>query len=283
VNICDSTRLIRRMLGGLVPVISETTYRGFRKFSQELPSLYALFCWALIVPIFLLMISGCGRYKEELESAKQQIEKLNFDVKRLTEESARLSQEKGRLTDDFNALSDKNARTQRELDELIKAKGALSAENKEFKKKYSSAEEEITSLKAEKAKLTQEVEELKKRAANMVPPPPPLAAMPTGVPPEKQLEELSPCDAVVAFMKASEGIIRQQKGTERTKLLEQIEQQYAPKMKGAPEKAIKAAKSWVQQGTKLWDKSDNNSSFRLLQLRNTVLEACGKSAGEAGF
>ncbi|WP_157212280.1 hypothetical protein [Desulfomonile tiedjei] len=171
------------------------------------------------------------------------------------------------------------------MDDLNKTKAALSGENKELKKKYGAVEEEISSLKTEKAKLTQEVEELKKRAANMVPSPGPLAAMPTEVTPEKakQPEELSPCDAVLAFMKASERVVRQQKGGERTKALEQVKQQYAPKMKGAPEKARKAAQDWVKEGTKFWDKSSDESSFRLLQLRNTVLETCGKSAREAGF
>jgi hypothetical protein len=84
-------------------------------------------------------------------------------------------------------------------------------------------------------------------------------------------------------MKASEGIVRQHKGTERTKLLEQVRQQYAPRMKGAPEKAIKAAENWVKEGSKFWDQSGGDGVFSLLQLRNTVLEACGKSPDAAGL
>jgi outer membrane murein-binding lipoprotein Lpp len=285
VNICDSTPLMRRIPGVLIHVIPETAYKRFKNFCRELPSLYTLFCWALMAGILSFMVSGCASYKEELDSAKQQIEKLNSDVKRLTEETARLKQEESRLRDDSKTVSDKNAQMQRELDELSKAKAALSAENKEIRKKHSVAEEQITALKLERDRLAQGVEELKKRVTEMAPPPKSPAATPTEVGPqsEKPLEDLSPCDAVLAFMKASEGIVRQHKGTERTKLLEQLKQQYAPRMKGAPEKAVKAAEDWVKEGVQLWDQSHGEGVFNLLRLRNTVLEACGKSPNGAGF
>jgi chromosome segregation ATPase len=231
------------------------------------------------------MVSGCGRYKEELESAKQQIQKLSSEVERLSAEVARLNQEKSRLSDDTKVVSDKNTRMQRDLDDLNKAKAALSAENKELLKKNKAADEQIDSLNREKARLAQEIEELKKRAAQMTPPPTSPAGMPTEVGPQstKQSAELSPCDAVIAFMKASEAVVRQQKGTERTKSLEHVKQQFAPKMKGAPEKAIKAAENWVKEGSRFWDQFGGDGAFSLLQLRNTVLEACGKSPDAAGF
>jgi outer membrane murein-binding lipoprotein Lpp len=283
VNIYYSTRLMRRMLGVVGHVTSETTHRSFRSFDQKLPSFYALFCWALIVSILLLMVSGCG--KAELESAKQQIQKLSSEVERSTEEVARLNQEKSRLSDDSKVASDKNTRMQRDLDDLNKAKGALSAENKELLKKNKVAEDQIASLNSEKARLVQEIEELKKSGAQMAPPPTSPAGVPTEVGPQsaKQPEEPSPCDAVIAFMKASEAIVRQQKGTERTKSLEQVKQQFAPKMKGAPEKAIKAAENWVKEGSRFWDQHGGEGAFSLLQLRNTVLDACGKSPDAAGF
>jgi outer membrane murein-binding lipoprotein Lpp len=275
---------MKRMMGVLGQVMAETTYRRFRSFAQGLPSLCVLSCWALIVSVLLLTVSGCGRYKEEFESAKQQIEKLNSEAKRLTAEVTLLNEEKNRLSDDSKTLSDKNARMQRELDELNKAKGVLAAENKDLKRKYGTAEEEIATLKREKAHLAKEIEELKKRMAELAPPPtPPVAATPTDIGPQSGREGSSPCDQVLAFMKASEGIVRQHKGSERTKLLEQVKQQYAPSMKGAPEKAIRAAEDWVKEGAKFWDKSSDDSTFRLLRLRNIVLEACGKSATGAGF
>lgn len=284
-NITDSTGSMRRKSRALGLVISERAYRNSTTFTRGLPSRYGLFSWALIVTISLFMISGCGRYKEELESAKQQIEQLNSQVKRLTEETARLNTEKNRLSDESKALSDKNTQMQKELDDLYKAKAALSSENKEMMKKNSVADEEIASLKREKAHLTKEVEELKKRTADMATPAKPPAATTTEVGPQsaKQLEELSPCDAVLAFMKASEGIVRQQQGTERAKALEQAHQQYAPRMKGAPQKAIKAAEDWVKEGTKYWDRSPDVALYRVLQLRNIALDACAKSPSQSGF
>lgn len=285
VNIFDSTGLMRRMLGVIATLIRETTHRASGNFAWQFPSRNAFFAWVVIVSISLLVVSGCSRYKEELESAKQQIEKLSSEVSRLTEEVARLSREKSRLSDDSKTLSDKNTRMQRELDELNKAKAALSAENQEIRKQNSSAEKEIAALKGEKARLTKEVEELNKRVAQLAPTPTSPAGVPTevGTQRAKQQEELSPCDAVIAFMKASEAVVRNQKGTERTKSLDQVKQQFAPKMKGAPEKAIKAAESWVKEGSKFWDQSGGEGTFRLLQLRNTVLDACGKSPDAAGF
>ncbi|MCL5123519.1 MAG: hypothetical protein M1511_03270 [Deltaproteobacteria bacterium] len=283
-NISDSTRTMRRILSVLGRAIFPRTDGSFTYFAKDLRSRHVFYC-ALIVTVLLFMVSGCGRQKEELDSAKQQIEKLDSEIKKLTEEAARLNQEKDRRSDDLKTLSDRNTRIQGELDGLNKANAGLFAENKEIKKKNSLASEEIASLKREKDQLVGKIEELRKQRVDNGPQPKAYTAGPNEVGPEssKKLEELSPCDAVIAFMKASEAIVRQQKGAERTKSLEQVKQQFTPRMKGAPEKAIKAAEDWVKEGTKFWDKPSEGSTFRLLRLRNTVLEACGKSPKGAGF
>jgi len=257
----------------------------YRSFAQEMPSVYVLLCWSLVVSILLLTVSGCGRYKEELKNSKQQIEKLNSEVKKLTEETARLNQEKSSLSDNLRSLSDKNAQMDRKLANLNESKLALAAENSDLNKKISLADGEIASLNREKKRLAQEVEDIKKRVAITTPQPTSPSTIPTrgGQVNTKQLEELSPCGAVLAFMKESEGIVRNQRGPERTKSLEQAHQQYAPRMKGAPEKAIKAAQDWVKEGTKYWDRSPEVELYRVLQLRNIALEACGKSPTESGF
>ena len=213
-NICDSSRTTRRMSRVLRQTTCEATFGSLMSSCRELPPLYVL-RWALIVTILLFIVSGCGRYKEELESAKQQIEKLNSEVKRLTDEVARLKGES-------KAISDKNAQMQRELDALNKAKTALFDENQEMRKKDSLAREQIATLQREKAKLAQEVEQLKERPADMAPPTPSPATMSTGVRPRstKELEELSPCDAVIAFMNACEPIAKHPRVAERTKLFE---------------------------------------------------------------
>jgi cell division protein FtsB len=284
VNIRDSSQLTRRVWPMRSKRPAEKGCENSRCFLQKLPSPNVLICWATVLSFLLLMVSGCG-YKDELEGAKQQIEKLNFELKRLTDETSRLKQETNRLSEESKILSEKNARIQRDLDDLNKAKAALSSENKELQRRNKASEEEIASLRGEKAGLIQEIEKLKKPVAEITPPPGSPAAVPTEVGSQsaKQQKELSPCDAVLAFMKASEAVVRQQKGEERAKSLRNVREQYAPKMKGAPDRAIKAAEDWVKEGVKLWDESHGEGVFRLLQLRNTVLDACGKSLTESGL
>jgi hypothetical protein len=278
VNIFDFTKRKRRISGIVFEAIFGTAISSGKIYPRLSPR-YAYFsCWVLVATVSLLVLSGCGTYKEELDSAKQQIEKLNLEIKKLTEEKSRLNQERTRLSDDSKSLSEKNTRLQRDWDDMNKAKAACLSESEETKNKFAAAEAEIAALKADKTRLVQEIEELKKRATETAPLSTPHTAVPTEVSPRgtKHLEELGPCEAVFAFMNASEGIVRQQKGEERTKSLEQLRLQYAPKMKGAPEKAIKAATDWVKEFSKSWDKTHGDSVFRLVSLRNIVSEACGK-------
>ncbi len=261
---------------------SEKACGSFRGFARELPSFYALFRWTLLLSVLLLMISGCGR--KELEDAKQQINNLTAENQKLTELSASLDKDKNRLNEEIKTLSDKSSRMQRELDDSNKSKAALTDESKKLKDKITLMEEELARLNREKAQHAEEIEEYKRRLAESVP-----LSKPSGIVPGqigstgKTEEELSPCDAVIAFMKSSEQVIRQQKGNERTKSLEQVKTQFSPRMQGAPAKAVKAAEDWVKEGAKFWDKSPDDAVFRLLKLRNIVLDACGKSPDTSGF
>jgi len=261
---------------------SEKACGSFRGFARELPSFYVLFYWTILLGVLLLMISGCGR--KELEDAKQQINNLTAENQKLTELSASLNKDKTRLNEEIKTLSDKNARMQRDLDDSNKSKAALTDESKKLKDKITLMEEELARLNREKAQHAAEIEDCKKRLADSVPISRPSGKLPgeigtTG----KTEEELSPCDAVIAFMKTSEQVVRQQKGNERTKSLEEVKTQYSPRMQGAPAKAVKAAEDWVKEGTRFWDKSPDDAVFRMLQLRNIVLDACGKSPDTTGF
>ena len=261
---------------------SEKACGRFRGVTRGLPSIYGLFCWAVLLSVLLLMISGCGR--KELEDAKQQINSLTAENQKLTELSASLDKDKNRLNEQVKTLSDKNSRMQRDLDESNKSKAALTDDNKKLKDKITAMEQELARLNREKAALASEIEEYKKRLAESTPISRPSGNVPGEIGPVgKTEEEASPCDSVMAFMKASEQVIRQQKGKERTKSLEQVKAQYSPRMKGAPAKAVKAAEDWVKEGAKFWDQSPDDAVFRLLQLRNIVLDACGKSPDAAGF
>jgi septal ring factor EnvC (AmiA/AmiB activator) len=212
VNIFDFTHRKRPISGSVFETIFGTASSSGKIYPRLSPQ-YAYFsCWLLVATFSLFVLSGCGTYKDELDSAKQQIEKLNLEIKKLTEEGTRLNQEKNRLSDDSKTLSDKNTQIQRDLDDLNKAKAACLSENKEIKNKYAVVVEEIAALKREKAKLNQEIEELKKRVAETAPLSTSPTTMQTEVLAPKRLEELGPCEVVFAFMNASEGIIRQLKG-----------------------------------------------------------------------
>jgi hypothetical protein len=262
--------------------VFENACGSFRGVAGGWPSFYGVFRWTVLLSVLLLMISGCGR--KELEDAKQQIDKLTAENKKLTELSASLDNDKNRLNQELKTLSDKNSRMQRELDQLNKSRATLSDENKKLKEKSSAIEQEIASLKSEKSRQAQEIEDLKKRLNDLAPPSKSPALIPGEIGPQgSQPKELSPCDAIIEFMKVSEQVVRQQKGNERARSLDQVHKQYSPRMKGAPQKAIKAAEDWVKEGTKFWDQSPDDAVFRLLQLRNTVLNACGKSPDSAGF
>lgn len=285
-TISDSTRSIRcrvRKLGWIILSRLDGLHKNLHLRSS---SFSTCFCVALIVSVSLLMVSGCSRYKEELEGAKGQIEKLNAEVKKLTAEVTRLNQEKSRLGNESKALSEKKARMQRELDHLTKSHEALSAENKEMKKKMNMADDNIASLKQEKARLGEELADLKKRSPDVVQSPRAPVTTPGKVASQSPKQrQVTPCDAVIDFMKVSNGIIKQRSGAERTNMLEQVRQEYEPKMKGAPEKAIKAAQDWVKEGSKFrgTSKSDDDALFRLIRLRNAALKACGKTPEEAGI
>lgn len=122
------------------------------------------------------------------------------------------------------------------------------------------------------------------RLAELAAPPQSPAGVPTEIGQVAQAkEELSPCDAVIEFMKTSKGIIQQQKGKEGAKSLEQIKKQYAPRMQGAPAKAVKAAKDWVKEGTKSWDHVSALNIRERNRLLGVVQDACGKSSDSDGL
>jgi hypothetical protein len=245
-------------------------------FVTRLSKIAAFSAKLCLVCLAMVLVAGWGSM--ELEDAKQQINSLTAENKKSTELSSSLDNEKSRLGEELKTVADKNSRMQREPEDLNKSKAALSDENKKLKEKNSAIDDEIASLNREKARQAQETEEFKKRLAEMAPP----AKSPVAIPTEiglaaKSKEEISPCDAVIGFMKTSEGIIKQQKGKEGTDSLEQVKKQYAPRMQGAPAKAIKAAEDWVKEGTKLWDHAPRLIIPERNRLLGVVQDACGKS------
>jgi archaellum component FlaC len=245
----------------------------------------------LIVGLVVVVISGCGRYKQDLEEAKQRIDSLTADNKKCSEIVANLEKEKRGLTEERQAVDTKIDTLLKEIGDLKKTNAALSDELNKLKKNNNELSADLNSLRREKADLAQQIEELKRRAdAAARQDQSPATGRGEGTPltvvgqkMSKAPENTSPCEAVLAFMKAIEQVVRSYKSEQRNDMLEKVKQEYGPRMKGAPEKAIKNAEAWSDEMINSWDKPGDNTVFNLLSKRNAVLDACAKKPGDAGF
>lgn len=245
----------------------------------------------LLVCLVVALCFGCGRYKEELDSAKHHIDELNGEIRRLTEANATLDKEKSRLGDEIKALSNKTVGLEKDVAELKKSKASLEDENAKLQKRSGELQEQMNSLDRQKTELEVQVQGLKKGIAELTPTEKPSqietpekapGQMP-GQSVSKLSEKLSPCDAVIEFMKRSGEIVRQHKGEQRKKMLQQVKEELVARMKEAPPKAVKAAEAWVKELTTYWDKPHEKFVYNLLTKRNEALDACGKTPEEAGF
>ena len=250
-----------------------------------------LFTRLCLVTLAVVAVSGCGTYKEELESAKQQIQLLTQETQSLKNNFARLEEEKNKLNEEMKILTEKDKVLRDQVAALEKAKASLAGELDTANKKMEATQREFESLKKQKKDLESEVEKLKKTP----PPPPPLpkeserpstGAPAISTPPQSvssPQQTMSPCDALIQYMKKCQAIIRQFKAEERTQKLTQVKQEFAPRMQGAPEKALKAAENWVEEVIRVWDDPREDSAFIILSNKDVVLKSCNKTPEEAGF
>lgn len=242
-----------------------------------------------LVCLAVALCFGCGKYKEELENQKQQIDRLHSEVQRLSENLGSLEKEKTRLGDDLKGLSDKNTGLQKEVGDLKKAQDAAEEDNTKLRKRNSELQDELESLKRQKADLEREVGELNKRLSEFGPPQKPAQAQPPTAGPQATAGQVSvpagitPCDAVILYMKRSAAIIKLNQGEQRANLLKQLRREMSKSMKGAPAKAVKSADAWVKEMSATWDKRSDDSIYNLLTSRNAALDACGKKPEDAGF
>jgi len=245
----------------------------------------------LLLCIVVALCFGCGRYKEELEAAKQQIGKLNSEIGSLNEAKTKLDKEVSRLSDELKAESNKRAQLERQVSGLQSAKASWEEEKGKLAKKNSELQEQVNSLGKQKANLEREVQGLKKSLADAASSQRPSQREVSEKPSEetavraasKPPEGTSPCDALVDFMRKAREIVRLNKGEQRKKLLEQLRQEYAGRIKAAPPQAVKAAEDWVTELNRSWDKPHERTTYNLLTKRNAALEACGKKPEEAGL
>ncbi len=245
----------------------------------------------LLATLVVVIVSGCGRHKQDLDEAKQRIDNLTAENKRYSEIIANLEKDKRRLTEERQAVDTKIDTLRRELRDLEKSKVALSEEISELKKRNGELLADVNSLRREKADVSQQIEESKPRTADSVkgtiqtPSDRPDERTPlVGAGPKmpKAAENMSPCEALQAFMDASEQMVRSYKGGQRTDMLEKVKHEYAPRIKGAPEKAIRNAQAWVDELSSSWDQMRNDTVFNLLIRSNAVADACKKNPSDTG-
>ena len=101
----------------------------------------------LIVGLVVVVVSGCGRYKQDLEEAKLRIDSLTADNKKCSEIVASLEKDKRHLTDERQAVDTKIDTLLKEIGDLKKTNVALSDELNKLKKKNSELSADLNSLR----------------------------------------------------------------------------------------------------------------------------------------
>jgi len=289
-----SLRLTQRTCHSAEAAVGDTLLGhgdGGDSVPKEKRTVFALAMRLLLATLVVVIVSGCGRHKQDLDEAKQRIDNLTAENKRYSEIIANLEKDKRRLTEERQAVDTKIDTLRRELRDLEKSKVALSEEISELKKRNGELLADVNSLRREKADVSQQIEESKPRTADSVKrtiqtasdrPDERTPLIGAGPKMPKSAENMSPCEALQAFMDASEQMVRSYKGGQRTDMLEKVKHEYAPRIKGAPEKAIRNAQAWVDELSSSWDQMRNDTVFNLLIRSNAVADACKKNPSDTG-
>lgn len=242
----------------------------------------------IVMCLSVAMLAGCG--KQELEEAKARNAELTAQNQQLSGTIARLETEKSSISKELASEKDRNATVADELAQVKKAHADSTKRTEELDKKVGQLDTEILTLKQEKERLSAEVDELRKQA---VQPPaqtsilpeergemPSTMESPSGSTPQASM---TPCKALVEYMRQARSVIQRSKGGERKSKLDELRSGYASKTREAPESARKAADEWVKEMSSSWDNVQDDTLFRILQLKNAAISACGLSPNEAGL
>lgn len=244
-----------------------------------------IFSWWCVVFFLIpgLLTSGCVS-KEDLEKAESKLSKVTTENKELSDQIAGLQQEKTRLTDESAQGKKEIEDLKVEIDKLKLMNTAIEKRSQKLGEDFETSKQENVKLTTDLKSATKEIEELKKRIADF-PAKGPEQPFQQGSaqPVVKPNENLTPCDAVLEFMRASAQVVRSSKGDERNKALNKLKTDYAEKWSGAPKKAIDSAQAWVKELSRSWDKHHEDTVLQLLKHKKSVLKACGKDDSEAGF
>jgi uncharacterized protein YoxC len=100
-------------------------------------------CFAVRVPgvliaficLCMLVFSGCGKYREELEQAKREIEQATSVNRQLTETANRLEREKSALIEQVQGLSETNESLVKDMKNLKLANSQLLKQKEELEDK----------------------------------------------------------------------------------------------------------------------------------------------------
>ena len=248
-----------------------------------------------VILVAVLVAAGCARYKEELETAKQKVEQLTAETKLLKQKIAQLEHKEEKARKDLQRLDEECSKLRAEGKILTLRNERLSEETKKVQEANKELKKQVADLKEEKKDLSRKLEESKTKQIAQEPRPLTRPEPAERIPP-KRLSEAgpvveageqqiagTPCEAMIQYMRKAGNVIRQLKGEERIRMLQQLKTTYAAKMQGAPKEAVTAARKWVEELSAAWDKTSKDALFKLLVHRNRALKACGKTPAEAGF
>jgi septal ring factor EnvC (AmiA/AmiB activator) len=134
---------------------------------KKMRTAFVLATRVLIVGLVVVVVSGCGRYKQDLEEAKLRIDSLAADNKKCSEIVANLEKEKRGLTEERQAVDTKIDTLLKEIGDLKKTNAALSDELNKLKKNNNELSADLNSLRQEKSDLSKQIDELKNRFTNL--------------------------------------------------------------------------------------------------------------------
>ncbi len=245
----------------------------------------------VITCLIPLIFSGCGKYREELDQAKQDIERLTSANKQLTEKVGRLETEKSKLDTEVKELRESNESLNKDLENLKRTHAQVLKEKGQLEDNAKALQQDIQAVKSTNDDLRREIEGLKAALAppaisrikkEEIPVPKDSLIKSEAVQPEKPAAE-DPCEALVQYMRQVAAAVRIVPKEERSQRLEQLKREYGPIIQSAPAKAKVAAESWVTELVQGWDKPGDDIVYSLLRKRDEALKACKREPGKAGF
>jgi septal ring factor EnvC (AmiA/AmiB activator) len=236
----------------------------------------------ILMCLSLAILTSCETDKKNLEKAKAEISELTAKNQQLADVKGHLETDKSALTQEIAQLKDQNVALGAERDQLKNNISELVRKNEAIQKKSEQTDAEVTKLKKQKDELMAKIVDLNKKST-----PNPDHVNKFGDSDKQTLlnqqSNLTPCDALIEYMRKCRSIVENYKGGERKSKLEETRISYAAKMTEAPVAGRKAAIEWVKELNRSWDRHPDDNAPRLVRFKNAALKACGKTAAEAGF